>query len=324
MKNKINAPEQVKPNFVKVKEHWKKLLDKYYTSDGQLSREYTIDLDCPHCNSKSKEKSFELNGFHHHTCIDCMCVYVSPRLNNVALEELYADEYYSEMYNKSMLPFFDKRKDLIGKSKYSQVIECIDSFSQNKYKSLRVLDIGAGIGEVISVFNDNGHNCEAVEVNTVAIEQLKNIGIKVFDDSFYNYSSDEKFDVIMAWGVVEHIIDPSLFLDKVYSLLKPSGVFVSEVPHSESILVDYCKKTGQDPLRILQGEQHIILYSNKAYCELHERSGLKMHHVQTNGLDVSTIFSINEENIDEVIKSNIQSSIDDLMRGDLLRGFWFK
>ena len=324
MKNKITAPEQVKPNFKKVKERWKNLLDKYFTEDGSLSNNHTIEIDCPHCESKRRKNSFELNAFQHHMCIDCECVYVSPRLNNAALEELYSDEYYSEMYNESMPPFFDKRKELIGQSKYNQVIDSINSIRNSQAKSLRVLDIGAGIGEVISVFDDNGHYCEAVEVNNVAIEQLKNIGIKVFDDSFYNYNSHEKFDIIMAWGVVEHITDPSLFLDKVYSLLSPSGVFVSEVPHSQSVLVDYCQKTGKDPLRILQGEQHIILYSNKAYLEVHEKSGLKLHDVQTNGLDISTIFSINELDIDHEIKVDIQSSIDDLMKGDLLRGFWFK
>jgi 2-polyprenyl-3-methyl-5-hydroxy-6-metoxy-1,4-benzoquinol methylase len=245
-------------------------------------------------------------------------------LNNTALEELYADEYYSEMYNKSMIPFFDKRKELIGQSKYNQVIDSINSIRQNQVKSLRVLDIGAGIGEVISVFNDHGHDCEAIEVNSAAIEQLKNIGINVFEDSFYNYDSNEKFDVIMAWGVVEHITNPLLFLDKVYSLLNPSGVFVSEVPHSQSILVDYCQKSGKDPLRILQGEQHIILYSNKAYCELHEKSGLKLHHVQTNGLDLATILGINELEIDQDVTADIQSSLDVFMKGDLLRGFWYK
>jgi 2-polyprenyl-3-methyl-5-hydroxy-6-metoxy-1,4-benzoquinol methylase len=324
IKNKITAPEQVKPNFTNVKERWKNLLSKYYTSDGKLNNNFIIDVDCPHCASKKREKSFELNAFHHHFCVDCECLYVSPRLNNAALEELYADEYYSEMYSKSMIPFFDKRKELIGKSKYSQVIDSIESVRQNKSKSLRVLDIGAGIGEVISVFNDNGHDCEAIEVNSTAIDQLKNIGIKVFEGSFYNYDLNEKFDVIMAWGVVEHITDPSLFLSKVYSLLKPAGVFVSEVPHSQSVLVDYCQKTGKDPLRILQGEQHIILYSNKAYSELHEKSGLQLHQVQTNGLDISTIFSINDQEIDQDVKADIQSSMDDLMKGDLLRGFWFR
>jgi 2-polyprenyl-3-methyl-5-hydroxy-6-metoxy-1,4-benzoquinol methylase len=324
MKNGITDPEQVKPNFSKVKEQWKNILAKYLTSDGSLSPHCTIEVDCPHCGSTKRANSFTLNAFQHHTCVDCKCVYVSPRLNNTVLEELYADEYYSQMYSRSMIPVFDKRKEFIGQNKYSQVMEAVHAIGKSKNERLRVLDIGAGIGEVISVFHDNGHDCEAIEVNVVAIEQLVNLGIKVFNDSFYNYQANEKFDVVMAWGVVEHVTEPAAFLDKVYALLGPSGVFVSEVPHSESVLVDYCQKTGKDPLRILQGEQHIILYSSKAYSELHERSGFKLHHMQTNGLDISTIFSINEEDVNQDIKADIQSSLDDLMRGDLLRGFWFK
>ena len=89
-------------------------------------------------------------------------------------------------------------------------------------------------------------------------------------------------------------------------------------------MVDYCQKSGKDPLRILQGEQHIILYSNKAYSEVHEKSGLKLHHVQTNGLDLATILGINKLEIDQDVTADIQSSLDVFMKGDLLRGFWYK
>jgi hypothetical protein len=39
---------------------------------------------------------------------------------------------------------------------------------------------------------------------------------------------------------------------------------------------------------------------------------------------VKPIFSINELDILQDIKADIQSLIDDLMKGNLLRGFWFK
>ncbi len=38
MKNLISAPEQVKPNFNKVKDRWEMLLSRYYDSDGSLNR----------------------------------------------------------------------------------------------------------------------------------------------------------------------------------------------------------------------------------------------------------------------------------------------
>ena len=57
---------------------------------------------------------------------------------------------------------------------------------------------------------------------------------------------------------------------------------------------------------------------------IHKKSGLKLHHIQTNGLDMATISNINHLKIDQKIISDIQDSIDDLLNGDLLRGFWFK
>jgi len=324
MKNRITNPEQVKPNFAKVKERWKYLLTKFYGEDGELNSKYTINVDCPHCSAAKKGDNFVLNKFYHHTCDDCGCVFVSPRLNDNALKELYTDDYYSEMFSKAMIPFFEKRKTLIGKSKYEQVISVLDSVSKDRKDPLHILDIGAGIGEVIDVFKDNGHSCKAIEVNKVAIEYLSNLGIEVFSDSFFNYDSDKKYDVIMAWGVIEHITNPSSFLKRVYALLSETGVFVSEVPHSQSLLVEYCKRSNKDPLRILQGEQHILLYSKNAYCDIHLESGLKLHHIQTNGLDMATISDINHLKIDSNIVSDIQDSVDDLLNGDLLRGFWLK
>ena len=145
---------------------------------------------------------------------------------------------------------------------------------------------------------------------------------EVFHGTFDDYKTTEKFDVIMAWGVVEHVLDPHQFLLKVKSLLKPGGIFVSEVPHGNCLLVDYSRNTGKDPERILMGEQHIVLYSKQAYEELHKNAGFSLVHVQTNGLDFSTILKINNQSLDDKIILDIQRSLDENYYGDLLRGFW--
>ena len=38
-----------------------------------------------------------------------------------------------------------------------------------------------------------------------------------------DYDSDYKFDIIMAWGVVEHVTNPDHFIQKVYKLLSSNG-----------------------------------------------------------------------------------------------------
>ena len=47
-------------------------------------------------------------------------------------------------------------------------------------------------------------------------------------------------------------------------------------------------------------------------------------HIQTNGLDVSTIFELNGSKIEGNILNDTQTLIDEKLYGDLLRGFWTK
>ena len=70
-------------------------------------------------------------------------------MNDECIEELYSDDYYSEMYTRSMLPVFEKRKQLIGRRKFNQTISYWGGG-----KTGHVLDIGAGIGEVTDVFRE--------------------------------------------------------------------------------------------------------------------------------------------------------------------------
>lgn len=315
--NKIISSKDVKPNFKNVKEIWAKMLSPYYDHSGELKEEYTIEVDCPYCNKNSSSDEFSINGFHHVTCNYCKTVFVTPRLNDQCIDKLYSEEYYSEMFINSMIPIFEKRKKLIGERKFKQVLE----FSTTKGS---VLDIGCGVGEVIDVFKDNEWDCHAIEFNPGAVEWLKNKKINVSTVPFDNYESEIKFDVIMAWGVVEHVLNPKLFLNKVNKLLKSDGIFVSEVPHGNCLLVDYVRSSGKDPGRIIMGEQHVVLYSIDAYQNLHIDAGLKNLHIQTNGLDFSTIFEMNGSKIDRNILNDTQALIDKKLYGDLLRGFWTK
>jgi 2-polyprenyl-3-methyl-5-hydroxy-6-metoxy-1,4-benzoquinol methylase len=316
----LNA-DDVKPDFVGLKKKWNELLKKYFVADDILNQEFTIQVLCPHCGDSSVKFQFSLNGFNHNSCDNCETLYVSPRLNDNCIEELYSDDYYSEMYTRSMLPIFDKRKKLIGKSKYSQTV---DIWGGNRTGF--VLDIGAGIGEVTDVFQDAGWSSHAIEMNRVAVDWLKTRNhTEVFHGTLDQYTAPiEGFDIIMAWGVIEHVLEPDLFLKKVFNLLAPGGVFVSEVPHGKSFLVDMSRKMRLDPKRILMGEQHIVLYSTNAYLDLHSRNGFALEKIQTNGLDMSTIFKELGLGCSDLVIAAMQESIDENMYGDLLRGFWRK
>lgn len=317
MENILRASE-VKADFGGLKQRWSEMLGKYFLDNKTLNPKFTVDIPCPHCHSIEVEQSFDLNGFCHRTCSGCKTLYVSPRLSDECIEELYSDDYYNEVYTRSMLPVFEKRKKMIGRSKFAQAVSHWGGKAPG-----RVLDVGAGIGEVADVFHDNGWNTHAIEMNKVAVKWLLERSYEeVFHGPLENYNTPYKFDIIMAWGVVEHVLDPDGFLKRIHELLAPGGLFVSEVPHGQCLLVDMTRKTGVDPKRILMGEQHIVLYSTEAYNRLHERNNFKKVHVQTNGLDLDTILNENNVSVADEVLASMQKCIDEKMYGDLLRGFW--
>jgi SAM-dependent methyltransferase len=314
----ILRADEIKPDFEGLKNKWEEMLRKYYLDTKELNPKYTLEVPCPYCGSKRIDHSFDLNGFWHKTCSECKTLYVSPRLSDACIEELYGDDYYSEMFTRSLLPAFEKRKRLIGRRKCDQTVSYWGGQGQG-----RVLDIGAGIGEVIDVFREEGWNTHAIEMNKVAVGWLQGRGHEeVFHGRLDDYVTTHKFDIIMAWGVVEHVLNPDVFLKRVHDLLAPGGLFVSEVPHAQCLLVDMARKTGIDPKRILMGEQHIVLYSTSAYVALHERNGLDKIHLQTNGLDCDTIFKENKISVPDNVLAPLQECIDEKLYGDLLRGFW--
>jgi 2-polyprenyl-3-methyl-5-hydroxy-6-metoxy-1,4-benzoquinol methylase len=317
MKEKVVHASDVKPDFTEVKKAWSKLLSDYYDNDGELKEKYVENVNCPHCNKNEIYNEFKLNGFNHVNCKNCDSVYVNPRLRDEYIDKLYTDSYYSEMFTKSMIPFFDKRKKLLGQNKYNQIL----NYSVKKGS---VLDIGCGVGELIDVFKDNGWDSDVVELNPAAINWLEEKGHNVNKVHFADYNTEKKYDVVMAWNVIEHVLDPKEFVKKAFDLLKPGGIFISEVPHGNSLLIDYCRNTKKDPLRILQGEQHIMLYSKNAYEELHLKAGFEKIFVKTNGLDYGTILNLNNVKVDPDLILDIQSLIDSKNYGDLMRGFWIK
>lgn len=100
-----------------------------------------------------------------------------------------------------------------------------------------ILDVGTGGGEFAYLLQSLGHDLQGVEPNkgygeySVA-EYGLNLQIGFIQDGQF---SDDGFDVITIWHVLEHTEDPCFVLSKLQSLLKPQGVLVVEVPNIEAI-----------------------------------------------------------------------------------------
>ena len=99
----------------------------------------------------------------------------------------------------------------------------------------KVLDIGCRNG-VLTAHFVKGNDVTGIDIDASALSEAKDtLGIKtklmnLQDD--WSELADQKFDVIVAGEVLEHLYFPSLIIKKIYDHLNDGGLFIGSVPNA--------------------------------------------------------------------------------------------
>ncbi|WP_289686459.1 class I SAM-dependent methyltransferase [Helicobacter rodentium] len=87
-----------------------------------------------------------------------------------------------------------------------------------------------------------------------------------------------KYDVITAFHVIEHLQDPIEILQQLASLLKENGKMIIEVPNAnDALLTIYHNKAFQE---FTYWSPHLYLYNTHTLRKLGEKAGLKVEFVK--------------------------------------------
>jgi len=309
---------KINPNIENLHEYFDSVIKKYFDGDDPKNI-FFEEVNCYNCGSSEISTSFVVNRFRHVRCKKCGMVYVNPRLKETITHDLYHEPPYQEFYKIKLIPSIDYRKNVLAVRKYEQIIHYTK-------KPGKVLDIGCGLGEVISVFQENGWNCMGIEFNEFAANFAKEkFHLNIINKSIYDFEASEKFDLIMLWGALEHFYNPKKILEKIFELLNDDGLLVIEVPSADSVLVRYYEQTHNIVDRIIEGDRHIMLFSVRGFREMLEQTRFKPLTIVSNGLDISTLNRLEMENLLDLNQVNaIQEKLDVSLQGDLLRGFFTK
>lgn len=276
-------------------------------------------VKCYNCGSKEISGAFVVSRFRHVRCKNCGMVYVSPRLKDAICRTLYNEAPYTDFYRIKLIPSIDYRRNVLAINKYNQIFRYAG-------KTGKVLDIGSGVGEVLSVFKEKGWDCTGIEFNEFAADySRKTWELNILNKNIYDIKLSEEYDVIMFWGVLEHLFEPVNILKKAHSLLKKDGLLLLEVPSADSVLVRYYEKTQKRVDRIIEGDRHIMLFSRRGLNQMTQKAGFVPREIISNGLDISTLNRLEMGNNLTLEQVNaLQALVDTSMQGDLLRGFFKK
>ena len=164
----------------------------------------------------------------------------------------------------------------------------------------RVLDIACGTGYgshlLANEFGESISEIVAVDISEESIlyaqkrYSLPKITY-VLDDAF-SFSDGEKFHSIVTLETIEHLNDPSAFVNKLYDLLHPGGVLIASAPITPS--------TDVNPY-------HVNDFSDKTFRRLFTPYPFTVIDSlrQTQQISLKNIFGKNKNTRTEGIRKNI-------------------
>jgi 2-polyprenyl-3-methyl-5-hydroxy-6-metoxy-1,4-benzoquinol methylase len=129
----------------------------------------------------------------------------------------------------------------------------------------RVLDIGAGVGDLVGALQNCGIESTGFEPSAKArlVAQEKGIDLHASLEVFDPHS----FDLISMYHVLEHVPDVEKQKEKILELLQPNGVLILALPNYKSFDAKFYGKywAGYDVPR------HLFHFNKKAVRSLFEK-----------------------------------------------------
>jgi len=137
---------------------------------------------------------------------------------------------------------------------------------------LKILEVGCSYGYLSYALHKSGFNVQAIDIANDAINYArKNFGDYYFNMNINDYSkqTNEKFDLIIATEVIEHLEEPNDFLDTCISLLKQEGNILLTTPDKDYSRKDAVWQTDLPPV-------HISWIGKKGIKTLAEKHNLEL------------------------------------------------
>lgn len=140
-------------------------------------------------------------------------------------------------------------------------------------KGKRLLEVGAGTGELIAAALELGCEVEAIEISKRQARRLTELlGIDIHCMDFLNFSTSQKFNIVTMGDVIEHVTNPSAALEKAHELLEDNGILWISTPNFESGFSRIMKYN--DPM--WNEPYHITYFSYSGFEKLLREKGFEI------------------------------------------------
>ena len=260
-------------------------VDRYRSVQAQF-----IERNCPACLSASSEKWQEKDGFTYRRCHACWAVFMSPGPTAELVKWFYEGSKNYAFWAEEMYPMSRMaRMESLHRPRAEWSVESMDRLSDHSWSSsspLRILEVGAGTGDTLRALNERAPRWTLMGLEpNPSMRPFWGDRPSLIEDYESLQSISEGFNAVLAFEVIEHLLNPREFLGYAHDLLRPAGLLFVSTPNSLSIEIQGLKGESK-----AVDVEHISLLTPAAMVQLASDFNYDIVSIETPGeLDIELI-----------------------------------
>lgn len=238
-----------------------------------------VDVPCPACCCNRYTPRFKKELFTFVECEKCGTVYMSPRPLSETMAEYYKISEHYRVWAKYIFPASENsRKALLYRTRVERLR---DICAERNISNPRIVEVGGGSGSFAEVANQSGffEDIVVIEPTPDLANTCREKNLTVIERCIEEVSPEMiNANVIVSFEVIEHLIDPGIFLQQVSRVLAPGGLLVLSCPNAvgfDTILLE--------GLSNAYSWDHVNLFTIKSLPLLLEYHGFGEIKIETPG-----------------------------------------
>lgn len=258
-----------------------------------FERDFDETLNCPACNSSERKNKFKKYDLNYVQCNICKTIYMNPRPSKNSMEIYYKTSRNYKYWAENIFPqSSEARTKMICEPSLERIKKNLGKVLD--FKKSDALEIGPGFGLFANLCSKKNtfRTLEVLEPTPPLASHCKEIGLKVHETNVESFEKKNSYDLVFAFEVIEHIYDPSFFLQKTRELLKENGFIILSCPNGIGFDTEML-----GPYSPSVDNEHVNLFSPSGIEHIFKRNGFKPISIETPGkMDVEIVFNFFEEN----------------------------
>jgi len=229
------------------------------------------DVPCPLCDSGKRrlvvDTVWGAPSSAVYRCTGCGLVFLYPIMTRRQEKSFYEAEFSRYMKNRGA-PGETAPNEHFQKNQ-AEAARRLVNLKPLLAPHMRVLEIGSSTGFLLHILRPHVSSVTGIEPNRLYAAYARSRGLETHPE--LSEVNGLKYDLILAYYVLEHLRNPVGYLERLRSSLNAGGVLALEVPNVDDALVSLYQLESFD--RFYWQKAHYFYYSQRTLLTVMERAG---------------------------------------------------